>query len=297
VRLETGAAAHVLAVKGESSFQLVRKGEEQGQMKLGLRPSNASEPELSVAVPSAGLLISAHEKQSVGVAPIGALPELDRAVSVEGLFEAGTSSCGRQLSFVPRRGGKVPVVGCLGISIPGWLVDVVTSLDEGDRHRLDVLLGEDAGLIRTYVAQPQAIPDEESLQRAMGHLVSMPEFWIGYQARILAAYGAAADAARSIGLLSERGRLLMFDALVRSGPSGMSRAVASYTDQYHKGAANQPSDERARILALSDILKAQRVAPPLAPAVARRIETIVSGHGSVSGVSFDFDQLGISDTK
>jgi hypothetical protein len=308
-KIEAGVAAHVLAVKGKSLFRLVRIGETQDQIKVSLRQEDSDKSALAVAEPSAKLLLSAKAVQAVSdpSTPIAtsALPELDRAVSIIGLFETGTTECARRLSFVPTHsstGATVePFVGCLGISIPGWLTDVITSLDADEAHPLDTLLGITAASIRKYAQDPQAVPPEAQLRQAMERLATSPEFWIQYQGRVLAAYAQAADAARQIGLISARGRLLVFDRLVNGGPNAVARGTRSYAQQYPKGAPGQPDSEAARIRALGEILKAQipkaQLPPGFAALIARRIDTIVSGHGSISGISFNLDQLGVSDTE
>jgi hypothetical protein len=148
--LEAGAAGHVLAAKGESLFRLVRTGESDGQIKVGLRQSDGDESKPVTTEPSAQLLLSARVSQaaanpSIGISS-GALPELDRAAAIVGLFEIGATDCARRLYFI--RG--TPAVGCLAASIPGWLADVITTLDGGDSHRLDTLLRENAAPIRSY---------------------------------------------------------------------------------------------------------------------------------------------------
>jgi hypothetical protein len=285
--LEAGLVEHVLAAKGESLFRLVRIGEAEGQIKVGLRQNNGNEPKPVTTEPSAQLLLSARASQaaanpSIGISS-GALPELDRATAIVGLFETGTTDCARRLYFI----GGEPAVGCVGASIQGWLGEVITSLDAGDAHQLDALLGENAASIRNYARDRHPIPQDAQLRQAMERLIAAPEFWIKYQARVLAAYAQAADAARQIGLISERGRLLIFNQLVLGGPGMVAGGVRRYTERYSNGALGRPDSEAARLRALGEIFKFG--------AFARRIDTIVSGHGSVRGVTFDLNQLGVSD--
>ncbi len=299
--IEAGTTEGVLAVKGESLFHLVRTGGPEDQIKLNLRRTDRDQAELPATEPSARLLLSARAVQAVSDPAIsisaGTLPELDRAAAIVGLFETGTTDCARRLFFVPAFGPSrsvAPAIGCLGSSIPGWLADTITSLDDGDAHRLDVFLGGNADLLRNYVRDWRAVPQEAPLREAMERLITAPEFWIKYQFRVLAAYAQATDAARQIGLSSERGRLLLFDRLVHGGPGAVARGIRDYAERYPEGAANRPANEAARIRALGEILKAQGP-PSVAASVARRVDTIVSGHGSIRGITFDLDQLGVSD--
>jgi hypothetical protein len=300
--LEAGAVTGVLAKQGASAFRLVRTGEREGIVQVTLRRIDVDGAPFTAAEPSAALLISSRAVGAVSepatVIGSGALPELDRAVAIVGLFETGTTDCARRVFYTPSfrdRDTKVPSVGCLAISIPGWLADVIAALDNGDAHRLDAILGDDAAAIRTY-AKERVLPTEEQLQRATKRLVAAPEFWIAYQSRVLMAYARAADAARQVGLVSERGRLLIFDRLVNYGPNAVVRAVRTYADSYPATAQDRPETEPARIRALGDIFKRDTAIPKsLKRSAARRIDTIVSGQGSIRGISFDLAQLGISD--
>jgi hypothetical protein len=287
--LEAGQAQHILAVKGESLFHLMRTGMADGQIRVSLRQNDPSQPELPTTEPSAKLLISARASQAATNPSIsistGALPELDRATAIVGLFETGTTDCARRLFFI--RG--VPAVGCLAASIPGWLADMITTLDAGDARRLDPLLGENASSVRNYAQDKHSVPQEAQLRQAMESLITAPEFWIKYQTRVLAAYAQATDAARQIGLVSERGRLLIFDQLVLGGPGIIARGVRSYAERYPEGATNRPDSEAARVRALGEMFKSQL------PGAGRRIDTIISGQGSIRGVTFDLNQLGVSD--
>jgi hypothetical protein len=280
--LEAGQAQHILAVKGESLFRLVRTGEADGQIKVSLRQSDPNQPELPTTEPSAKLLLSARAAQAANNPSIpistGALPELDRA-----------TDCARRLIFI----GGSPAVGCVGASIQGWLGEVITSLDAGDARRLDALLGENAAAIRNYAQDRHSVPQEAQLRQAIERLIAAPEFWIKYQARVLAAYAQATDAARQIGLVSDRGKLLIFDQLVLGGPGMVTRGVRNYTERYPEGAAGRPDTEAARIRALGQIFKSQ--VPSGSGAIARRIDTIVSGQGSIRGITFNLNQLGVSD--
>jgi hypothetical protein len=241
--IEAGAVTGVLAVEGASAFRLVKTGEgechpsagniasECGVIKVTLRPSNADAAPLSATEPSAGLLISARSASGAG-----AFPELDRAVAIVGLFETGTADCARHVSWlsppaISGRDDTVPSVGCFSMTIPGWLTDVIATIDGGDAHRLDAILGDDAAVVRAdvkedvkYTNAPPPIWEPEFWrnappQRAMERLIATPEFWVAYQGRVLAAYAQAAELARQIGLVSERGRLLIFDRLIQMGPA------------------------------------------------------------------------------
>ena len=177
--IEAGATESVLAVKGESLFHLVRTGGPEDQIKLNLRRSDRDQAELPTTEPSAKLLLSARAVQAVTDPAIsisaGTLPELDRAAAIVGLFETGTTDCARRLFFVPAFGPSrsvAPAIGCFGASVPGWLADTITSLDDGDAHRLDVFLGGNADLLRNYVRDWRAVPQEAPLREAMDRLVA-----------------------------------------------------------------------------------------------------------------------------
>lgn len=290
---EAGAAQHILAVRGESRFRLMRVGAADGLVRVSLRQDDPERPGLPTSEPSAKLLISARASQATANPSIsisaGALPDLDRATAIVGLFETGTTDCARRLFFV----AGVPAIGCVLASMEGWLGEVIASLDAGDAHRLDSLLGADAAAMRKYAQVRHAGPLSAQLLPAMERLTGAPEFWIKYQARILAAYAQATDSARQIGLASERGRLLLFDRLVAGGPGTVARGVSLYTERYPEGAANRPRGEAARIRALGEIFKSQATGHSL----DRRIETIVSGRGSIRGITFDLKQLGVSDAS
>lgn len=295
--LQAGGTDDVLATAGTSSFRLIRDGEVDGQLKLKLRQSDARGTAVPTAEPSAKLLLSARAAAAVTdpALPVasGALPELDRAVAVIGLFEVGTTDCARRLFFV----AGTPAVGCLGASVPGWLADVIGAVDNADNadaHRLDALLGANAEPLRAYIRAPHSLAPDAPLREAVARLLSAPEFWIQYQLRVLAAYARATDTARELGLDSERGRLLVFDALVEGGPGYLTRMTARYAASHADAATGQSLGENERIQAVGEIFKA--VSPTRSPVWARRIDTIVGGHGSIRGIAFDLDQLGISAT-
>jgi hypothetical protein len=298
--LEAGAAQHVLAVEGKTLFRLERIGESPGQIKVSLRVAGPDQTELPVTEPTAKLLLSASAAQrldSSATIASGALPELDRAVAIVGLFETGTTDCARRLFFVPGVGGKkLPAVGCLAVSIPGWLSNVIVAIDGGDARHLDAFLGENADPIRNYAKDWNALPEETLLRKAMQDLIAAPEFWIAYQAHVLSVYSHAANEARKVGLVSERGRLLVFDGLVNVGPNHVSNAVRRYGEKYPEGIPGRPSSESERIHALGDILKSE-MPSAFARQYARRVDTIVSGHGSIRGITFDLDQLDVSSTS
>jgi hypothetical protein len=302
--IEAGAVTGVLAVPGASAFHLVRTGESDGIVKVTLRPSDAEATPFAATEPSAKLLISARAagaaSEPAAVIGAGALPELDRAVAIIGLFETGTTDCARRVFYTPASraapggGVKAPLVGCLSISIPGWLADVITALDGGDAHQLDVFLGDDAPTIRVYAKDWHSVPLAEQLRRASERLIAAPEFWVAYQSRVLAGYARATEVAREIGLVSERGRLLIFDRLVQGGPGPVERGARTYAERYPATAQDRPSTEQARIRALGDIFKTDRTIGDMR-SVERRVDMIVSGRGSIRGISFDLDHLGISD--
>jgi hypothetical protein len=90
--------------------------------------------------------------------------------------------------------------------------------------------------------------------------------------------------------------LLVFDQLVQRGPSGIAHAAETYAERYPQTIQDRPVSERTRIQALGDIFKTLPGLPAfMSSAVARRVDTIITGRGSIRGVSFDLDQLGVSD--
>ncbi|HEX3348687.1 MAG TPA: hypothetical protein VHS58_11365 [Acetobacteraceae bacterium] len=103
---------------------------------------------------SAGLLISARSVAASGEpAALGsaAVPEVDRAMAIVGLLETGTTDCARRAFWIRAVGAAdavAPAICCLSASVPGSLEDVIAALDKGDAHRLDRLLGENAGAMR-----------------------------------------------------------------------------------------------------------------------------------------------------
>jgi hypothetical protein len=97
--------------------------------------------------------------------------------------------------------------------------------------------------------------------------------------------------ARQIGLVSERGRLLIFDQLILGGPVRVERGLHTYAERFPAGAPDHPANEAARIRALGDIFKSDGIR------FARRTDTIVSGKGSIRGITFDLNQLGVSDAE
>lgn len=291
--LLAGGTDEVLITKGTPQFRLLRDGEVDGQIKLKLRQSEDSDHILTAAEPSAKLLLSAQAASAATPFASNALPELDRAVAVVGLFETGTTDCARKLLYI----ADVPAVGCLGASIPGWLADVVTALDKGDARRLDALVGDNAEPLRVYLRAPRRLPPEAGPRKAMTQLIASPEFWIQYQSRVIASYQEAADAARQLKLVSERGRLLVFDILVQAGPPYLTRTIARFAAAPPDGSTTQPADEKARLRAVGEFFKTS--APTHAASASRmwsrRIDTIVGGRGSIRGIAFDLEQLGISD--
>lgn len=300
--IEAGAVAGVLAVKGASTYRLIRAGEAGGVVKVTLRQTDADVKPFVAAEPSAKLLISAHAvgaaNESAAAIGASALPELDRAVAIVGLFETGTTDCARRVFYTPAfaaPGAKTLSVGCLAMSIPGWLADVISAMDGGEARRLDAILGDDAASFRAYAKDPHTLPPASQLQRAGERLVAAPEFWVAYQSRALEAYARSAQVARQIGLVSERGRLLIFNQLIATGPNLVVRAAKTYAERYPATTQDRPGTEKARIKAFGDILKAQSMPANSLSAVSKRVDTIVSGHGSIRGIAFDLDQLGVSD--
>ena len=74
----------------------------------------------------------------------------------------------------------------------------------------------------------------------------------------------------------------------------VARGVRIYTERYPEGAPGRPDSEPARIRAMGEIFKS-RVPGRFGTMDERRIETIVSGQGSIRGITFNLNQLGVSD--
>jgi hypothetical protein len=245
-------------------------------------------------------------REPAAVFGAGALPELDRAVAVVGLFATGTTDCARKVFDLPAFATRSTspdriLVGCLGMPVPLRLAELVDQIDGGDAHRLDGILGDDAPAIRMYAKDWRSVPFSEQIRRAIDKLTTTAEFWIAYQSQVLTAYARAVVLARQCGLVSERGRLLIFDRLNQSGLNPIARAMRAYSERYPANSPDRPTTERARILALGDIFKEYEsslmsLPSPVKDRISRRIDTIVSGKGTIRGISFDLNELGISDS-
>jgi hypothetical protein len=123
----------------------------------------------------------------------------------------------------------------------------------------------------------------------MESLIATPEFWIKYQERVLTGYDQAADLGHQVGIVSERGRLLIFDQLILGGPGVVKRGIRAYSERYPRGVPGRPGAEAERIAALGEIFKSEL------PNNSAVIDTIISGPGSIRGINFNLSQLGVSD--
>jgi hypothetical protein len=283
------------AVDG-ATYSLALIGKDDEGTRMGLRRTDAPATAPSTSEPSADLLLSGRAARAVDNPAAGvnsnALPELDRAVAVVGLFETGTTDCARRLAIVPGSvsGGRSLAVGCVGAMAPGWLTPVLKRLD-GNAGAIEHLFGDDATAARTLLGGGGI--NEADVRRVSRRLAETPEFWIAYQDSVLDAYAQATALARTAGFVSERGRLLVFDRMANSGVGSVNRAIARYAELFPDDAPNRPTDEASRLKAFGEIFKAQLRPSGYANIINARIDTIVSGKGSVRGISFSLDQLGV----
>ena len=231
----------------------------------------------------AGLLLS-------GVGSNSAVPEFDRAVAIVGMFETGTTTCARGVYAFK---DFPPSVGCLGFQLSDLLSIMSTKTGERDLG-LKGLSSQDSDLLQrllTFRTPDPSIANDPGYRPLLARLTEQPEVWVAAQARTLGIYEAALRAARELDLRSERGVLLLFDRLVQDGTGAVSRAIPAINEAV---AQMVDASELDRIAATADYFLTKRSGTPLSPLVARRINTIVSGKGSLRGVDFDLDQIGVT---
>ena len=293
----------VVVSRAGSRFRLVSTGSEQDLEVLALRNvaidsgEAASDPATPQPAPASLLVsaIAASAARNPAIHPLanGVLPELDRALMVVGLFETGTTDCARRLlvaeTFVS--------VGCLGISLPGPLPKLIADVDGDEARRLDGLLGAaDAQEFRESLqanssTEPLLVKGTiKSIVTGLRQLTAMREFWIAYQQFALDLYEQALEAARSFGLTSDRGVLFMLDKIVHQGPLVISRIRPAYARDV---AAHDAPNEEERLQVLGELAKRSIGKLPERPRsfIEVRIDTIVSGKGTVRGVAFDLGEL------
>lgn len=305
VGFKAAQASGVIVPREPLRWRLFPAGREQDQDILTLKAENAAAP-LATAPASAGILIaSTAAARGPGTAPaagVEALPEVDRAQSVIGLFEVGTTRCTGTAIVTPYALG----FGCLGASLPGPVAAVITKLGTQSPGLLDAVLGEEAALVRDlvnrgvsdqtwYAPLAEDAPRRQRLRERLQALVATPEFRIELQRLVFDWYNRALLEARALGLQTERGVLFVFDRVVQQGPGGVRSVRADYEARI---AAGGQASERERIALLASLLEqrvSQRIPEAFRAQVRQRIVILASGKGTFRGIAFDLDALGISD--
>ena len=256
----------------------------------------------TVPVPAATLIAGASaSEQAGGTAPAGGaqlMPELSRALSTVGLFEVGTTDCMTRTYVSDYDLG----VGCLAASIPGPLADIFKAIDARQPGLLDHFLGEDAAFIRRLAAldiggQMAAYKElkgqkerQRRLRDGLKALAQTLDFRSEYQVLAESVYARALQQAKRLDLRSERGVLFVFNLDVQQGYGWFNKIAADYAQQA-KGIAS--GDDRKRLELLNGLIKSAY--PKLAnfKNLTTRIDTIVSGQGTLRGIAFDLDSIGI----
>ncbi|PWS34894.1 hypothetical protein DFH01_21325 [Falsiroseomonas bella] len=300
VGYKPGEVGSIIVPTRPQRWRLAPAGREENQDLLALRAENAASPEPSSPA-SAAILVASTVPRGPADAPGGdaaLLPEIDRALSVVGLFEMGTTLCSRRV-MVSQFG---IAVGCLAMSLPGPAAGIIRRLDERHAALLDAVLGDEAGFIRDLASrrpldlaplQPLAADASRRarLSERLEALAATAEFRIEQQVEVLEWYRRALVTARAFGLRSERGVLFVFDRLVSQGFAWPDRIRAAY-----EAAVAPDATEAARLAALA-AASAARLSGPTPPAVAARLrdrmQIIATGKGTIRGVAFDLDVLGI----
>lgn len=262
----------------------------------------------------AGLLIAASAAQiaqnpAIRPARVNLIPELDRALTIEALFEVGTTDCGSHISIVSNSisGSTQIIVGCLGFGIPGQFADILRNLDQEEPKVLDTALADFAPALRqamsassteeTSAALSSASADEVGnarLTAALRRLVQTPQVRAAQSEQNLRLYRQALRGADELGLVSERGVLFVFDRLVNQGPSVIKRlqaGISAKLEQRPQGGGTLSEGER--LVLLGDLVKGELHGRY--PFLLRRIDAIVSGRGTFNGIDYDFTALGIRD--
>lgn len=305
VGFKPGQASGLIVPRERLRWRLSPAGREQDQDLLALKGENASAP-VATAPASAGILIAsaaaARGPDGSRASGAEAIPEVDRAQSVVGLFEAGTTRCTNTASVSQFGLG----FGCLQVALPGPAAVIITRLDSQSPGLLDALLGDEAGLVRDLVGRrvndqtwyaPLAAdaPRRQRLRESLRALAATPEFRIELQRLVFDWYNRALQEARTLGLQSERGVLFVFDRVVQQGPGGIRGVRADYEASLPAGGQ---ASEQERIALLASLLQqriSQRVPEALRARMLERIGILASGKGTLRGVSFDLETLGISD--
>lgn len=250
---------------------------------------------------SAALLVSAGATASAGIdnpAPptSSMLPEFDRAATIIGLFQTGSTDCSRRVFL-----SKFDIsVGCFAASLNARFDGgTIISEVDGSDQALDRVVGkDDADALRAVSTRDfsNRMTDEEldEYQKAIERVTGTLEFWSAYDRTFLRTYARASTAAREMGLESERGVLLVFSEIAFSGrirqpvKDSFARKLADQT------AAGLAIDEGARVSALAEALaeNAHRVVRDQKWYKAS-LDLMRTGKVSWQGIDYDLDQLGI----
>ena len=276
---------------------------------LELRLEGEAQPAATAPAP-AGLLIATSAAQVArdpAIRPPGVniIPELDRALAIEALFEVGTTDCGSYINII---GDLTEIlVGCLGAGIPGQFEDILRNLDKGQPKVLDTALADFAPTLRqamnarsteeTSAMLHAASMDEENKARltaALRRLVRTPQVRAAQSEENLRLYQQALKGADELGLVSERGVFFVFDRLVNEGPGVIGRLRAGLSAKLaQRPQGSGALSEGERLALLGELAKSQLPRP--IPFLLSRIDAIVSGRGTFNGVDYDFAALGIRD--
>jgi len=253
----------------------------------------------TVAAPAATLIAGASAADKTGgSAPMAGsqlVPELYRALATVGLFEVGTTDC-MAFSYV---NDFDLGVGCLAASVRGPLGGLFKAIDERQPALLDQFLGEDAAFIRRLVetgGQPSTYQElkgqkerQKHLREGLGALARTLDFRSEYQLFAERYYARALQRAKELNLRSERGVLFVFDREVQQGPGWLRKIAAEYGQQEKSIAAG---DDRKRLELLSRLLKST-LPQSFVQHATGRMDTIISGQGTLRGIAFDLDSIGI----
>lgn len=228
------------------------------------------------------------------------LPELDRASLVVGLLETGSTNCSASVIVNQR----VISVGCFGISIPGWLGDILKALatelpeefaaafEADSLAYVRAAIGTDAGERQAGTGGFMAdAAKRDQLRAGLLKIVRWPAFRHHYEAKVLDGYGEALRIARQIGLRSERGVLLVFDNIISLG-AGRARQFAT---RYVQSSPDALLDERTKVARYADFLRSQQSSDVVRRMMDTRLRLLISGKARSGGISFDLNELGIRD--
>jgi hypothetical protein len=291
--VKAALADRIIAVAPEVKLRLEAGGETEELREFQLvYGENGSSIALDPAVPATLILDAATTAARETPSSVAAaLPEFDRAAAIIGLFETGTTDCSRRISI-----GRIGVVaGCFGAGAPGYLSTILQELDGLDGGLDRLVGGDDARVLRTLAtARFSSDHDADELTPPMTHLSSRLEFWATYERVVLGYYRTAATLASELGLVSERGALVTFSALIQQGPNVFRRAATAANEKIAaRQAAGEAVDEQARISALVDELGVGALGMQT-PLGQQRLQLFRTGRITRSGIDYDLDALGVT---